>query len=247
VRAYPWLDPDVSAASTVVVGLTFAATVWAAGRAAGIYPRLVAARDRGAHGVVRRYYRRTWVIQAARCAVVLAVVAADPGVTRRDVGLRRPQGPHVEAAVGWTGYGCVVVAIAAILLRFRARRGRPVPGQRMFAALVARDGERRAAAGVALGAGVSEELLFRGLFVAVAVDRLELEPVTAVLLVSAVFGLMHVYQGWPGVIGTAVAGFLFGWLYLMGESLLLPIVVHVVVDLRALVLVPLALGSGPRH
>jgi hypothetical protein len=123
-----------------------------------------------------------------------------------------------------------------------------VPGQRLFAALVARDGERWQAAGVALGAGLSEEMLFRGLFIAVAVDRLGLSPVPALLVVSAGFGAVHLYQGWLGVLGTTIAGLALGAFYFETQSLLMPIVLHVLVDLRGLVLVPVAgHASGARH
>ena len=113
----------------------------------------------------------------------------------------------------------------------------------MFAALVARDGERGQAAVVAFGAGVSEELLFRGLFVAVAVDRLGLAPVPALILVSAGFGAVHLYQGWLGVLGTALAGVVLGAFYFETQSLLMPILLHVLIDLRGLILVPV--GAEP--
>lgn len=238
---YPWLDPHLSAGSTVAAGLAAAYLVAASlvfGRRA--YSRLVAARAAGEHAIVRRRYRRTLVKQAALTALVLLIVAADPGVDRADVGLVWVHGDRRESWWGWFAYGCGLLVIGGLVLRSRARRGGWVPGQRLFAALVARDGERSAAAAVAFGAGVSEELLFRGLFLAVLVDRFDLNPVTAVVILSVGFGAMHVYQGWLGVLGTGLAGVLFGMIYLGTQSLFMPIVLHMLVDLRALVFVPVS-------
>ena len=238
---YPWLDPHLGVVSTVAAGLVAAYLVAGSlvfGRRA--YSRLVTARAVGDHSVVRRRYRRTLVKQAALSALVLLIVVADPGVDRADVGLVWVHGDRSENWWGWFAYGCGLLAIGGLVLRFRARRGGWVPGQRLFAALVARDGERGAAAAVAFGAGISEELVFRGLFLAVLVDRFDLNPVTAVVILSVVFGAVHVYQGWLGVLGTGLAGVLFGMIYLGTQSLFMPIVLHVLVDLRALVFVPVS-------
>ena len=56
---------------------------------------------------------------------------------------------------------------------------------------------------------------------------------------AVVFGLQHIYQGLGAVVFTGSIGFLLGWLYVTTGSLLIPVVVHVLIDLRALVLVPL--------
>jgi len=55
------------------------------------------------------------------------------------------------------------------------------------------------------------------------------------LLVAAViFGLQHLYQGAKGVGSTAVVGVLFGLLFLLSGSLILPMVLHAALDLRLL-------------
>jgi membrane protease YdiL (CAAX protease family) len=242
VANYPWLTPDPGVGSQLVIGALVAASIGLAVHSARSYPALVAARERGDHDAVRRRYRIAVLVQGARCLAVLGVLAADPGLDRADVGLRLPHGPHAGAAYGWTVYALIVLAAATVLLRVRARRGRSVPGQKAFAALVARDGERWAATWVAIGAGVSEELMFRGAFTAAAVGVFGLGPVAAVLAVAGLFGALHAYLGWRGVAGSAVAGVLLGALYLMSGSVLLPAVVHAAIDLRGLVLVPV---GGP--
>jgi len=46
-------------------------------------------------------------------------------------------------------------------------------------------------------------------------------------------------------VGSALAGFLFGLLFLLSGNLLLPILVHALVDLRALVIFPTAAEPAP--
>jgi membrane protease YdiL (CAAX protease family) len=98
---------------------------------------------------------------------------------------------------------------------------------------------RRGWAGLSLSAGVTEELTYRGLLVlalSLAVPDL---PHGAVVAVAAVlFGLAHWYQGWLGVLTTGVVGAAFTQLYLSTGSLLLPMVLHVLVDLRLLLVRP---------
>jgi uncharacterized protein len=53
-----------------------------------------------------------------------------------------------------------------------------------------------------------------------------------VLVAAACFGLAHFYQGATGMIGTAFAGVLFTFLYVQSGSLLLPILMHILIDLR---------------
>jgi membrane protease YdiL (CAAX protease family) len=54
------------------------------------------------------------------------------------------------------------------------------------------------------------------------------------------FGLAHAGQGVKGVLATAAMGLLFGWLYVASGTLLLPMVLHALVDLRALAVAYLA-------
>jgi membrane protease YdiL (CAAX protease family) len=57
---------------------------------------------------------------------------------------------------------------------------------------------------------------------------------------SAVFGLAHAGQGVRGVLATAMVGLLLGGLFLASGSLLLPILLHTLIDLRALAVAHLA-------
>jgi membrane protease YdiL (CAAX protease family) len=60
---------------------------------------------------------------------------------------------------------------------------------------------------------------------------------------SVVFGIGHLYQGAAGGIQTAVIGFVLGALFVVTGSLLIPIVVHAVMDLRVLAMLPVGFAS----
>lgn len=72
----------------------------------------------------------------------------------------------------------------------------------------------------------AEELLFRGLLIG-WLGRFVGEP-TAWALSTLLFGLYHIPARWGGaaVIGVTLAGALFGGLFLLYDSLLLPVLVH---------------------
>ena len=99
--------------------------------------------------------------------------------------------------------------------------------------------ERALFALVCVTAGVCEEIIFRGWII----RYLAALPVGPTLwgslgLSSALFGLVHSYQGWRGVALTAVLGGLLGFLFLITGNLIVPVILHVLIDLRALWLMP---------
>jgi len=95
--------------------------------------------------------------------------------------------------------------------------------------------ERRWWVFVCITAGVCEETLFRGFMLHyLHVFPWTLNLTLALLISSVIFGSNHLYQGAGGVAGTAIAGVLFGLLFLLTGNLLLPIIVHGVIDLRML-------------
>jgi membrane protease YdiL (CAAX protease family) len=53
---------------------------------------------------------------------------------------------------------------------------------------------------------------------------------------TLLFGIAHVYQGWVGIIQTAITGIILGLLFLATGSLLLVIVVHALVDLQVVLM-----------
>ena len=82
---------------------------------------------------------------------------------------------------------------------------------------------------VAVNAGLTEELIYRGYLL------WYLEPLLgtwwAAVVAVAAFTLGHAYQGLATVPGIAFASVSFVGLYLLTGSLLVPVVVHAVVDI----------------
>lgn len=98
--------------------------------------------------------------------------------------------------------------------------------------------ERRWWVLASITAGVCEEVVFRGFLQQFLQGQLHggwtLNPTSAWLLSALAFGLSHFYQGAAGIARTALAGLMFGLLAAVSGSLLLPIVLHVLVDLAVL-------------
>jgi len=138
------------------------------------------------------------------------------------------------------GGAFLALAIVPVLVLKAEREDVPVVGD--IAALLPRTrGELPYGAGLALNAGVSEELLFRlglpALLFAVLGDG-----VLAFAVAGVVFGLLHVYQGPVGVLATTVLGLLLAAVYVLSGSIWLPIAIHALIDLRSLVLLPIRFG-----
>ena len=89
---------------------------------------------------------------------------------------------------------------------------------------------------VAVTAGVTEELLYRGFVLDHLTTHFGFELDVAVVLSAVVFGVAHLYQGWKGVLLTGLVGWVMASLTVRFDSLLPAMVVHTVVDLRLLLL-----------
>ena len=89
--------------------------------------------------------------------------------------------------------------------------------------------EARVFRGVAVTAGICEEVLSRG-YLLWYLQSLGLGRGAVVVAIVA-FGLAHAYQGIRGIVWTGVMGAVFLGLYLLTGSLVAPIVVHATVDL----------------
>jgi uncharacterized protein len=102
--------------------------------------------------------------------------------------------------------------------------------------------ERRWYVFICVTAGICEETLYRGFLLhylplhSLPFLSFRLNLTLALFISSAMFGLGHLYQGVGGAASTVVIGMLFGFLFLLTGSLLLPVVFHAAIDLRMLVI-----------
>jgi len=83
--------------------------------------------------------------------------------------------------------------------------------------------------GVSITAGVCEELLFRGYLMHLLTNFL---PIYGVVIVSSLaFGLPHIYQGPIHIIRTTIFGVVMAMIYLLTDSILVPIFLHALLDM----------------
>ncbi len=140
-----------------------------------------------------------------------------------------------ELVLGGLAGGSV---IGLALTWWRARRGKaPWTAGDARSIMPASDADLWPAAVLAASAGVAEELFFRlwlPLIVALATDS----GLAGIVVGTCAFAAMHRYQGWIGVVATFIGGGLLSALYMGSGALWLPIGVHVLTDLNALVLRP---------
>lgn len=87
---------------------------------------------------------------------------------------------------------------------------------------------------LSISAGICEEVLVRGFFLQFLNGQIAGGPAlgltAAWLITSVIFGFCHFYQGLRGVIGTAIGGALLGLLAIVSGDLLLPMLVHTLLD-----------------
>jgi membrane protease YdiL (CAAX protease family) len=186
-----------------------------------------------------RSMARKWIATA-----VLVPIAVLGDVSLAACGIRWPD------EWGSTVFSTAIVLAGAVFILVRLR----IPRQRArlrrvmqpFGGLVPHRDERLRFVGLAVTAGVTEELLFRAfglsylfwLWPGMSSD-------TALLVTSATFGLAHLYQGWKNVVLTALLGAMFALLTIDTGSVVPAIVVHTLIDLRILLLTPLVEADEP--
>lgn len=212
-------------------------------------------------GARRSLYARLLVLEWGLAVLAVVVWLAAPGVDAGAVGLRWPQswpGPLTTAATVLV-LGFVVLSTRALrsgaLARATAEQVRR-PGEGRHAepavhatlALLPRTtAERRLFTVVGVTAGICEEWLYRGFLLAVVAAVGGGLPTPVLVVLGAVaFGLAHAYQGVAGIVTTGVLGGVMAALYLGTGSLLLPVVLHALVDLRFLLVPPSALPDVAR-
>lgn len=229
-----WPEPRFDALSTTLVAL-LAAYLLVVGPVLG---RRTGRRLRAGLVSPSRFYVEALAEQWITVAVALVVVVTAAGVGKEHLGLvgNRP------GTWWWTVYAVVLslaVLGAGVLFRRRTLAGRPVPRPQGLDSILPRTpGERRLALLTAVSAGVCEEIVYRGLLLAVGVGLFGLDPLPAGLLAVLVFTANHLYQGLAGMAAAGGIGFACMGFCLFTGSLIPAILLHVALDVRGLVMVP---------
>jgi membrane protease YdiL (CAAX protease family) len=197
-------------------------------------------------GVKRRYYLITLALLWFLAVVSIAAVGGYAPLARvgwsaadaRWAPIMVHVGPFVRGAV--IGMMIVLILPAAMVLwnaKARARAGRALESLSFF--LPATPTERAWWVILSVTAGVCEEIVFRGFLLRyLHTTPWQVTLPWAIVISSAIFGLQHLYQGVNGVVQTALVGVLFCTVFLVTGSLVVPMLLHTVMDLRVLLLIP---------
>ena len=208
----------------------------------------VAAGDRDARS---RLYRRVLRFQWLAAGFAVAAVRFDWSAFHpQSLGLSSSPlfhslaGALGDGALGGLATGVGVGTAVLVLMRLRQRRagaaqpgaGAPALVRRLlpdFSALLpVTVGERWQWFAISISAGVCEEIVFRGWLLSVLHTPLGLAGTGLIVVAAACFGIAHAYQGPAGVVLTGIAGVVFCVLYAATGGLLVPMVLHAVVDAR---------------
>ena len=87
---------------------------------------------------------------------------------------------------------------------------------------------------LALAAGIGEEIIFRGYLIHYIIFWAGNTPegiLTACVISSAVFAVLHGYQGFKSMLKIFILAMLFAGIYIMSKSLLLVIFIHTTIDM----------------
>jgi len=184
----------------------------------------------GASDVRIDVYRRMLLHQAGIVLVVLMIAWAG-NIPRESIGLVM-SGTQIRLVLMLLA----AIGISGLFFRWKGDRFVKRMLEMAVAILPATPIERWWFVVLSIGAGVSEELLFRGsllYYLARYLPDLNVWP--QILIASAVFGLAHLFQGWRGILATGALGAVFGLLYAVTGSLFVPVVIHAAIDLRILI------------
>lgn len=216
------------------------------------YRRLKEEVAKGDAGARSRVYRRVLTFEVA--SAVLAMLSLGLHWSRLNPRRFGPgagplsrllAGPDAVQGVLTGAIGGIAIGTAAMaafrLWANRRPRSAAAPWWRKllpdFSALIPVSGQERLLwCAVAVSAGICEEIVFRGWLMALLHEAAGLRGTPLIAAAAAAFGLAHSYQRLSGMLLTGLAGALFCLLYLQTGSLLLPMLLHVLIDLRIAIL-----------
>ena len=191
-----------------------------------------------------RMYRMTLLQEWFLVGLTMAIFLADH-VPLRNIGLGTSHYSVLSGAFGGLAagviFGVLVTMVLSILSGRRRTRtismGRPIKIGNFDFLLPSNRAEHWTFAWVAITAGICEEMLFRVLVIYVLQHQFpSLSWGMIVAITALIFGMAHLYQGWIGIVGTGLLGAVLAIIYLTTGTILLPILIHMLSNIRGLVL-----------
>jgi membrane protease YdiL (CAAX protease family) len=180
------------------------------------------------------FYRGNSALLWGIAAVILAVWYF-AGRPLADLGLQWPEAGTWERALAVSGAFLLAYGIDAWLEmatpQAREKTSRQWRAHTPF--LPENKQELRGFYHLAFSAAVGEEVLFRAYFITYLLGVLGTttgDKALALVLPTIIFALSHYYQGWKAIAKIAVLSLAFGIIFLISRSLLLPVLLHFIVD-----------------
>lgn len=141
----------------------------------------------------------------------------------------------------------MILVVANVLAVVALRDADTIPAAGDILALLPRNrAELGYGAALSVNAGVVEEVLFR-LALPALLFGITGNAGVSIAAAVLVFGALHIYQGLVGVVTSTVIGALLMAVYVATGSILAPIALHVLIDLRSLVLIPMVVNRVHRR
>lgn len=196
--------------------------------------------------VLRRWIPRSFLLFSGASLAVLALIGRLGSLLRLPLEFA-PLAAHVDhdlsagflpILIGAVIGGAILGAVVAALRQRRGKTAQPKILGDIEPMLPRSRDERRWTALLGAQAGLGEELFFR-LMLPLLIVLVTGNAWLAFAAAGLIFGLVHFYQGWVGILATTVAGFGFAALYLASGAIWLAILLHAVVNLNSLWLRPL--------
>jgi membrane protease YdiL (CAAX protease family) len=190
-----------------------------------------------------RLFLHTLPMKYAVAAVATALYIAEAG-DGHAIALIPPTLGRLAVAVPLLGGIALGAVRMHALCQSAEGRANVLHALRRVAPLVPRTpAERRAWVVASVSAGVTEELAYRAFAVAFFASVFGNSNIGAIAIASsALFGLAHLYQGWRGVLFTALLGALLTGVA-VASGLVIAMVAHTLIDLRLLI-VPRELAAA---
>jgi membrane protease YdiL (CAAX protease family) len=184
--------------------------------------------------------------------IVLFVLVGTNTIQLADIGLGQPE-LEAEIVPAWVSIGLVLLAVIFIVyslidlyrLKYDARYQAAVKSKlqsvkmpEYMSLLMPSSSREKVWYGlVAISAGITEEILYRGFLTYVLVTSIPAMDIWLSIVVAAfLFGLGHLYQGLSGMLRTFVLGLILSLIYLATGTLLLSIIIHMLIDLAGTLL-----------
>jgi membrane protease YdiL (CAAX protease family) len=184
-------------------------------------------------GGARVLFYRTQVLWEWSWVVVLVLIAIPISDPLKWMGLTLPN------QFGWIILGALLLGIVLSTFLLRRNPGAAAAMQRSLEAssniLPTTPRERKWYAAAGSTAGICEELLYRGFLIHYLLSTFPaLDWLLVAILSGIIYGLSRAYQGFKGILQTALTGFSFAIVFYLGGSLLPAIIIHALIDLRPL-------------